>query len=322
MSRYMFDGMESGEKLLMEDEAFPLVREVSFKYGLKVFRVVEVTEGFGKSKRNEFYMAYPNGIPVCKVWAYKDSSGVQYNYRSPYYQKERGSDSADRETLHSIKLSTLMGSLKKNAVVPDVERIINTYSESWEQGVSTFASHFGNDSKDTYGVTADMAHALIRSYLGESPSTPNYILDRDICKKLLDKYETADKIKEKKEQEIKRAFHNPFYVVGADSEHNLVIAKVKRELVNEERRRHFKFTIIEDFKRVPNTDAFPDIIPIVTMLKVGFEGRYDKDTLFADFIPRYTTYHADYDVVSACRNYPSHFHFTWMLIPCSTTSHQ
>ena len=62
-SRYMFDGMESGEKLLMEDEAFPLVREVSFKYGLKVFRVAQVKERFSENERYEFYMAYPNGIP-------------------------------------------------------------------------------------------------------------------------------------------------------------------------------------------------------------------------------------------------------------------
>ena len=53
-SRYMFDGMESGEKLLMEDEAFPLVREVSFKYGLKVFRVAGVKERFSENERYEF----------------------------------------------------------------------------------------------------------------------------------------------------------------------------------------------------------------------------------------------------------------------------
>ena len=72
MSRYMFDGVymegiESVENLLMEDEAFPLVREVSFKYGLKVFRVVEVENRWDGAKRNEFYMAYTNGLPVCKV---------------------------------------------------------------------------------------------------------------------------------------------------------------------------------------------------------------------------------------------------------------
>lgn len=322
MSRYMFDGMESGEKVLMEDEAFPLVREVSFKYGLKVFRVIEVTERFSNNKRYEYYMGYPNGIPVCKVWAEKDSSGVQYNYRSPYYQKERGSDSADRETLHSIKLSTLMGSIKKNNVVPSMERIINTMSETWEQGVGLFSSSFGNDSKDIYGVTPEMAHALIRSYLGESPSTPNYILDRDICKKLLDKYERADKIKEEKKQAVDRAFHNPFYVVGADSEHSLLVAKVKREPVNENGRRDFKYTIIEDFRRVPNLDEFPEIIPITTMFKVGTEDKIGKEYTFGGFIPKHSNYWEDYDVTSVCRHFPSHFMFTWMLIPCSQTSHQ
>ena len=318
-SRYMFDGMESGEKLLMEDEAFPLVREVSFKYGLKVFRVAGVKERFSENERYEFYMAYPNGIPVCKVWAYKDSSGVQYNYRSPYYQKERGSDSADRETLHSVKLSTLMGSLKKNNVVPSKERIISNMGEVWEQGVGMFSSSFGNDSKDMYGVTPDMAHALVRAYLGESPSTPNYILDRDICKKLLDKYETADKIKEEKKQAVEKSFHNPFYVVGADSEGSLLVGKVKRELGNENNRRSFQYAVVEDFRRVPNLDEYPDIIPITTMFKVGTEEKIRKEDTFGGFIPRQSEYWADYDVTTICRNYPSHFFFTWMLIPCSQT---
>ena len=321
MSRYMFDGMESGEKLLMEDEAFPLVREVSFKYGLKVFRVVEVENRWDGAKRNEFYMAYPNGLPVCKVWAEKDSSGVQYNYRSPYYQKERGSDSADRETLHSVKLPTLMGSLKKNNVVPSIEKVMSPLRDTWDSAISNYASSFGNDAKDIYGVTPEMAHALIRSYLGESPSTPNYILDRDICKKLLDKYESADKIKEEKKQAVEQAFHKPFYVVGADSQHDLLVAKVKRELVDTPNsyRKESKYVIVEDFRRVPNLDEFPDIIPIATMFKASTEGKIDSDHVFGGFIPKESNYWRDIEVLTACRNYPTHFFLAWMLIPCSQT---
>lgn len=322
MSRYMLDGMESGEKLLMEDDAFPLVREVSFKYGLKVFRVVEVHSNFSNKNHYEFFMGYPNGLPVCKVWARKDSSGIEYNYRSPYYQKERGSDSADRETLHSVKLSTLMGSLKKNNVVPTKEQIMdNVLRNTWEHGIGNFSASFGNDSKDTYGVTPDMAHALIRAYLGESPSTPNYILDRDICKKLLDKYESADKIKERKQKEIERAFHNPFYVVGADSENSLLVAKLKRELVDvpNSNSKRYMFSIVEDFRRVPNLDEYPEIIPVATMFKTFIDDKVNPSFIFGGFIPRETKYWEDFDVVTASSNYPSHFHFTWMLIPCSQT---
>lgn len=320
MSRYMFGGMESGEKLLMEDEAFPLVREISFKYGLKVFRVVEVSERFNNAKRYEFYMAYPNGLPVCKVWAYKDSSGVQYNYRSPWYQKERGRDSADRETLHSLKLSTLMGSIKKNNVVPSDEFFKKSIGDLWESGVSHYASSFGDDSKNTYGVNAEMVHALLRSYLGGNPSMPTYLLDRDICKKLLDKYEDADKIKEVKKEKVEQAFHRPFYVVGADSEHSLLVAKVKRELVDNGNRKDVKFNFIEDFRRVPSSlEDCPEILPIATMLKVGLEERYSKEFLYGGFIPRDTSYLKDFDVVTTVRNHPSHFHFAWMLIPCSET---
>jgi hypothetical protein len=166
-----------------------------------------------------------------------------------------------------------------------------------------------------------MAHALIRSYLGESPSTPNYILDRDICKKILDKYELADKIKDEKKKAVQRAFHNPFYVVGADSEHSLLVAKVKRELVDipNSARKETKYAIVEDFRRAPNLDEFPDIIPIATMFKASTEGKFHSSDVFGGFIPKESNYWKDIEVLTACRNFPSNFFLTWMLIPCSQT---
>jgi hypothetical protein len=214
-----------------------------------------------------------------------------------------------------------MGSLKKNDVVPSVEKVMTPLHELWDSAIHNYASSFGSDSKDIYGITPEMAHALVRSYLGESPSTPNYILDRDICKKILDKYEQADKIKEEKKQAVQRAFHNPFYVVGADSEHSLLVAKVKRELVDvpNSARKETKYAIVEDFRRVPNLDEFPDIIPIATMFKASTEGKFQNDHVFGGFIPRESNYWKDIEVLTACRNFPSNFFLTWMLIPCSQT---
>lgn len=316
MSRYLLNEDSAWETMLMSDPAFPLVRELSFKYGLKVFNIA--SEQNAPSNRH-FYMSFPNGYPVCKVWAYKDSSGVQFNYRSPYYQKERGRDSADRETLHSLKISTLMGTIKKNNVIPTMDLAIAQVKRMWDSAISQRLGTLGNDSKDTYGVTPEMAHALVRAYLGESPSTPNYILDRDICKKLLDKYERADKIKEEKQKLVESAYHNPFYVVGADSNHDLLVAKVKRVFVDEQNsnRRGIDFEFVEDFKRVKNLEEFPEILPITVMFKASTEGNW-KD-VYGGFIPRFDNYFADLEVSTISHTYPTPFHLTWMLIPCSQT---
>jgi hypothetical protein len=316
MSRYLLNEDSAWDTMLTSDPAFPLVRELSFKYGLKVFNIA--SEQNAPSNRH-FYMSFPNGYPVCRVWAYKDSSGVQFNYRSPYYQKERGRDSVDRETLHSLKLSTLMGTIKKNKVVPTMESATMQVKRMWDSAIGQRLGTLGNDSKDTYGVTPEMAHALIRSYLGESPSTPNYLLDRDICKKLLDKYEQADKIKQEKEELVKSAYHNPFYVVGADSNHDLLVAKVKRVIVDEpnSKRKSVDFEFVQDFKRVKNLEEFPEILPITVMFKASTEGNW-RD-VFGGFIPRVDSYFADLEVSTISHTYPSPFHFTWMLIPCSQT---
>ena len=313
MSRYLLNEDIAWETMLESDPVFPLVRELSFKYGLKVFNIHQEN-----SERN-FYMSFANGFPVCKVWAYKDSSGVKYCYRSPHYQKERGRDSADRETLHSLKLSTLMGTIKKNKVIPTMESATMQVKRMWDSAISQRLGTLGNDSKDTYGVTPEMAHALVRSYLGESPSTPNYILDRDICKKLLDKYEQADKIKEEKQELVKSAYHNPFYVVGADSNHDLLVAKVKRVLVDEpnSNRKTVDFEFVQDFKRVKNLEEFPEVLPITVMFKASTEGNWKE--VFGGFIPRTDCYYSDLEVSTISHTYPTPFHFAWMLIPCSQT---
>jgi hypothetical protein len=87
-----------------------LLRELEYKYGLKAI-------AFSVSPYNKeihFLVANPQGIAIANVWTHTEDGDVVYNYRSPFYKKERGSDTADRETLHSKKLSSLMATLKRN----------------------------------------------------------------------------------------------------------------------------------------------------------------------------------------------------------------
>ena len=75
-----------------------LIQELNFKYGLKVIDAIEPQNSWSKLS---FLLADTNGLAVGKVWVDKEEGHDVYNYRSPFYRKERGSDSADRETVHS-----------------------------------------------------------------------------------------------------------------------------------------------------------------------------------------------------------------------------
>jgi hypothetical protein len=176
-----------------------LIHEIHFKYGLKVL----------SEDKGEFLMCEPNtGFAVTKVWTTTDGGETVYNYRSRFYEKERGRNTADRETIHSKKLSTLMGTLKRQNVVPSVERLIDMQAEVWHRGTGVMKETFGKVSKSNNDLSSEQIHALLQHALGESPDTKKHNIDLNICKQVLDKYNKADKIVEERNKEVKRFFGN------------------------------------------------------------------------------------------------------------------
>ena len=121
VEKLILDGF--GSDLLVEQiNASPtkkLIQELNYKYGLKVLTTTQNSENY-THRPLEFVVCHPDtGFAVAKVWTVQDGGETEYNYRSPYYTKERGSNQADRETIHSRKLSSLMATLKRNNVVSD-----------------------------------------------------------------------------------------------------------------------------------------------------------------------------------------------------------
>ena len=265
-------------------------------------------------------MSYDNGLPVCKIWADKDSSGVRFNYRSPWYEKERGSDSADRETLHSIKLSTLMGTLKKNSVIPDKTAIVQLHIDGFEYAVRNFKNSFGDTQKNLNGITPEFVQSLLANYIGESPNEKLPPLELNICQKILDNYRTVDTIRDRVSSETERAFGNGFYAIGATlNSKRMVVGKLKR-LSEAEKSSQVKYELVEDFKRVDNLEEFPQLLALSTMFKVAVEEKYEPNKLCAGFIPVYSSYWADFDVSTVTpHGIPNDFRYAWMLIPCSQT---
>jgi hypothetical protein len=308
--KLIYEGFENEhlEHLVNESPTKKLIQELNFKYGLKV---VDKVDAHVLSRNNpiSFLLADPSGFAVARVWTDKEDGHDVYNYRSPYYKKERGSDSADRETIHSKKLSTLMATLKRQNVVPPPDGMLNKYpADSFNQAIGMMESHHGRDYKNS-SFSADQIHLMLKAILlRESPNE----LDLNKCKETLDKWDEQDRIKVKKREDIERFFLNEFYAIGADKLNHLVIGSVKR--MPRQGHDNYKFEIVKPFKRVKE---IPDELKAVMLMnKVHAEGK-NVTKFYANIVPATSGYNPDLDLININARNVDEFNCQWTLVPCS-----
>jgi hypothetical protein len=311
MNKLIYEGFEY-PTLVEEIEKSPakiLLQELNYKYGLKAI-------AFSTSQYNNeihFLLANPQGFTVAKVWAYTEGGDVIYNYRSPFYRKERGSDVADRETLHSKKLSSLMATLKRNDVVPPSDGTLPSHvNECFSQGVGLLDAHHGSDYKQN-NLSSDNIHALLKKiFLGVNPDENTM----DISKQLLDKFESRDKIKETKQEDLRRFFDSEFIAVGADKLNHLVIGTVKRLPKEGD---YPKFEVVKPFKRFTDIpEVYESVRAPLLMNKVVIDNKDNNTVFYANIIPAVSGYNSDLDLVNIMKSRVDEFNMIWTLIPCST----
>ena len=309
MSKYILksvagDSLEEMDKTLKESICFPLVREIEFKYGLKVYKI----------SRDHFYLCYPNGLPCGTVsakrekeWDIHKGTHVEhweYQFKTPYYKKARTSPNSDKHTVSSKKISTLMGTIQRQKVIKDVTAIFKNYKNQIAYAKEIMVDSFGRSNKYE-SVSMDAIHALVAHALGENPNSYGLSLDLHLCKILLDKFNKADSIKAEKIKESDRFFSNSFYAIGVDTNKHIIIGKFT--LVGD------VMTIIEDFSRVKSLDHKEDLTAILTMMRVANEGR---ENLSLDCFINSNVYDADLDVIYKNIHYHDETDFQWTLIPC------
>jgi len=306
----IYEGFETEQlsELINNSSAKRLIQELNFKYGLKVVDKVD-PHALSRSSPTSFLLADSSGFMVAKVWVDKEDGHDVYNYRSPFYKKERGSDSADRETLHSKKLSTLMATLKRQNVVPPIGGTLMTVcKESFNAGINQMDSHHGRDWKQT-NFSADEVHTMLKVILlGESPSN----LNLNNCKEVLDKWNGQDRIKVEKRKDIERFFNNEFYAIGADKLNHLVIGSVKA-MPRQGTDRH-SYEVVKPFKRVKE---LPDEFKAVMLMnKVHAEGK-NVTKFYANIVPAESGCNPDLDLINVSVRPTDEFNCHWTLIPCS-----
>jgi hypothetical protein len=306
----IYDGFETPQlsELIEQSPAKRLIQEVNFKYGLKVIDKYD-SNPLLRYSVDSFIMADPYGFAVARVWVDKEDGVDVYNYRSPFYRKERGSDSADRETIHSKKLSTLMATLKRQNVIPPPDGLLNKYpAESFNAGMDQMDSYHGREHKNS-SFSAEDIHLMLKSILlGESPNH----LDLNKCKETLDKWNEQDRIKIRKREDIERFFFNEFYAIGADKLNHLVIGSVKT--MPRQGHNNYKYEVIKPFKRMKE---LPDELKaIMLMNKVHAEGK-DVTKFYANTVPHLSGYNPDLDLINITTRVVDEFNCHWTLVPCS-----
>jgi hypothetical protein len=305
MSRYILAGFESEEleQVLKAADAFPLIREICHKFGLKVLAETELGGG-----RQAFQMCLPNGMAVGKAYAQMNADNkLEYCYRTPYYKKERGSSDEDKQTLRSTKVSSLMATLSRVKAILSVDDLIGKKMTKLSSAMEIMESSMGNTHKSTSELQADEIQALLCAFLGETPNGNHLTIDTIKCKKVLDKYNEVDRIRVKRLEEVGRFFRNPFYMIGADSFGHFIVGKVK--IVGDK-----QYEIIEQFKRYKDITERDDLIPVMTMTKLAYEGKNHR--MQNGYIPATDMYDENLDAVFFYERQATHYDYIWMATPC------
>jgi hypothetical protein len=308
--RLIYEGFENEmlEKCINDSPAKKLIHELNFKYGLSVVEYM-IPDSRLRNTHDKFLLADTNGFMVASVWVDKEDGHDVYNYRSPFYRKDRGSDNADRETLHSKKLSTLIATLKRNNVVPPPDGMLNRLpADNFEQGASMIDSHYGSDYKSS-NFSADDIHKMLKVILLRESTDE---LNINNCKEVLDKWNGMDRIKVEKRKDIERFFNNEFYAIGADKLNHLVIGSAKR--MPRQGHDNYKYEIVKPFKRVKE---LPDELKAVMLMnKVHAEGK-NVTKFVANTVPLESGYNPDLDLINVSVRHVDDFNLAWTLIPCS-----
>jgi hypothetical protein len=322
MERYMLDGFQDAELYaeLAASDTFPLVRELEFKYGLKVVRKAQTRppKTYGTSIPS-WQLAHKNGLMVCDVYQNdnggKDQKEKVFCYYSPHYAKERGANYLDKNTIQSVKVSSLMATLSRHKVVPPMDKLAAKALSYCSDAKQLIEVALGNSSKSN-SFTSDEVHAMLSMVLGVSPSVETHALDLDKCKKELDKMNAADKLKQEKKDRTSKMFDEPFFFVGVDEAGHYLIGKYKRKPKEQTVGKTPEYEAVEPIKRYKSYTEVRDLIPIMTMVKQIYEGGIDGKYRMVDVMPITDEYNEDLDAVFFYQTAPSPYDCIYMVTPC------
>ena len=350
---YILDGFETEElsAAIRKSVLYPLIREMEFKFKLKVIKswstVMTRMDGVSEVE-SEFLLAYPSGFCVGKISVDTsnikkgNSTAMQYCFRSPYRIKARGKTLADKESTKSEKVSVLVKTLvSKKMVISEHELIQRKIKRNVIEAQDTLTNCFKkpyvhNDLNDN-----DL-RLLLASWLGEEADSEWLSINQTKCKELFDKYKKQDRMVTKQRVEMNQFFNTPFYMVGVDGNGYFTVGKLAGVAVDASNpvpvpvpadatqatlftvmgekvgywANHY-MTIVEPFKRYKHIEDYPELVPLITMIKAKLE---NTGTEKFRILPNINKFDQDLNAIFTSTNNLGNYAACWMFTPCGPTT--
>jgi len=265
------------EEAIRENEAFPLLRELTHKYGLKVInRTASNNNAFGK-----LLLADEQGFPIASIW--KDIQTEAYNIRATMVAKDRGRHWEDKYTYYAKRISHLMKVIEKEELLPkNSEEFINrTFGTNIRGAIIRISEQYGEIRKSGHYFSGEEVHNLLKIVLNNRSLDELSIESIAKVKDTFDKYAQVDIMREKRRTEMVGMFSKPMSVLIRDEMgfmagklmlEPLWASDVESSLVSS------RCAIAEPFKRIHDVDECVDLIPTLTMLKVYMQEKQTSQT--------------------------------------------
>jgi len=274
MKTYAHPLCEISNDEVQANKAFPLIRELNYRYGLVVMdgtKAKTSDEVFDQYRR--LYLVDANGFFAGEA-VYRDDS---YLFRSVVKSKERGQGEA-RYEYYSAKLPALMGTLKRETAVLTGEGLFNKTSRGkLIEAVEEYDESFGGTQKKSE-LGGEHQHLLLQIVFNNRSMDTIPKESINYFQTALDTFGKIDMLVEERRKEHDQVFANPITAVCFDKTGTYLVGKVRinpKWSVNHDRTLHHQDTLItfvEPFKRVKNIlDDVPDLRHRLVMTKSFIE---------------------------------------------------
>jgi hypothetical protein len=264
------------EEAIRENEAFPLLRELTHKYGLRVINRTTM-----ESKHSKMMLADEQGFPIATIW--KDRNTDAYNIRATMVAKDRGRHWEDKYTYYAKRISHLMKVIEKDELLPkNSEEFINrTFGMNIRGAILRISEPYAEIRKSNGYLNGEEVHHLLQIVLNNRSldSLPKESIAK--VKDTFDKYAQVDIMRDKRKTEMAEIFIKPMSVLMRD-EMGFMAGKLTLEplwandvdssLVSS------RCFISEPFRRINDVDECVDLIPTLTMLKVYMQEKQIPQT--------------------------------------------
>ena len=286
MKNYIYEPMwtQDLEDMIEADKARPLIMEMFYKYGLRVYAVtssatmLEWIEGEEKkvTKSRLRYMMTLDGLPYCQVYANEHSDGkVDYCFYSPYFEKQRGRDRNDKRTIRASKISGLMRMLDKYSCVMDSpERVLEPSSIKNAGGNMYYRISENTRHNPVPNIDKDNVMLLAKAYFNGEKLKPEA---NQQIKEWFDKRTEWEHTERQSSDRVKSTLGNEFYILAESyQDFGICIGKGRLNFTGESVR-DAEFEVTDSFQRVPNISDYSNYDELkapLTMYKIYMEDKY------------------------------------------------